>query len=209
MTSNERLRWGRVIPEATSEDDCIRLDSAKPNDFERWSLKSCTLIDDWPADASMSCTDLNGPRVPEDVLPNHLGLIVVSNRVQQVLMNVSGVDSAIQLLPVRVDYRGTDLGTYFVINVIACVNALAENSTVTKFTRLDVVQRPGGIKSIERAVLQSYALKTAPPIFRLQEYPLWVLFGPVVREALESIGTVGFTCVELLRDSDEIEADAF
>lgn len=198
-------RWARVYPYSSSEDDFITLNEAYPGDFEHWPLESCTTVVTWPSDASMSCTNLEGPRLPEDALPNHLGLLVVSDRARNVLLKTQGVEAAVQWLPVHVDYRGHPLGDYYVLHVVGCAPALAESSRVRRYTRQDVGQQPGSVKSIDRAVLQSYALKTAPPIFRLQEYPRWVLFGPEVREALEANHVRGLSYIELRRDSDEYD----
>ena len=51
-------------------------------------MEACQPIDDWPANATMSCDEVEGDRFPDDVVPNHLGLFVVSERLKQMLLEV-------------------------------------------------------------------------------------------------------------------------
>lgn len=192
--TGQQVGWARPIPYGTSEETSIMLDRASHGDFSAWELMTCTPIRNWPPDARMSCTELEGDRKPDDVVPNHLGLMVVSQRCRDAVLTVPGASACIEFLPLRLDYLGKDLGVYFVVNVQSAVSALdRERSRYEVYTSLDGGGQPvGSVKSIRNLVLLPGLLKSDVPVFRLREMPEWVLFSPSVRKALESAGVTGF-----------------
>jgi hypothetical protein len=194
MHEGQGGKWVRSIPYGTSEDKSIVLDRANPDNFRAWPLDVCRPLSDWPADAAMSCTRLKGNRVPDDVVPNHLRLNVVSERARTVFQRLDPEGQLVQFLPVRLDYRGKDLGEYYVMNLLKSLSALnREQSNLVLFTSLDVSPQPvGTIKAIKRGVLNTADLEYAPHLFRLAEYPTWVLFSPVLQAELAAAGIAGF-----------------
>ncbi len=194
MTNTGSLGWARPIPYGTSEDTSIMLDWASHDDFSSWDLMTCNPIRNWPTDARMSCTELEGDRKPDDVVPNHLGMMVVSPRCREAVLKVPGASGCAEFLPVRLDYLGNDLGVYFAVNVLRAVSVLdRERSRYEVFTSLDAGSQPiGRVKSIRNLVILPGLLKSDVPVFRLQEMPEWVLFSPSMRNALDSAGVTGF-----------------
>jgi hypothetical protein len=147
----------------------------------------------------MACTELDGVRVADDVVPNHLGLLVASERLKSVLLDVDPESALVQLLPVRLEYRGNDIGSYYVLNVLQALAALDRpSSSVDLYTSLDTAQQPiGTIKAIRRAVLDREALREAPPLFRLAEDKRWVLFSPELQAAIVEHSITGFHFTEI------------
>ncbi len=158
----------------------------------------------WPVDARMSCTELEGDRKPDDVVPNHLGIMVVSQRCREALLTVPGAGDCVQFLPLRLDYLANDLGVYYAVNVLKSISSLdRERSRYNVYTSLDGGGQPvGSVKSIRNLVLLPGLLKPDVPVFRLQEMPEWVLFSPSVRNALASAGVTGFEWWEVALSSD-------
>ena len=196
--------WASPIPYGTSEETSIVLDKASHDDFAAWDFAACAPIEDWPKDARMSCVDLEGNRSPDDVVPNHLGLIVVSQKCRDTMEEVPGIGNCVQFLPVQLDYRGEDFGVYYVVNVIASVAAFDnERSRYDVYTSLDVGGQPiGSVKSIRRLVLLPGALKADVPVFRLREKLTWVLFSPLLRSVIDLAGVTGFDWWEVALSSD-------
>lgn len=153
MTDRKADSWARAIPYGTSEETSIVLDRASHDDFQDWNLEECKRISTWPADARMSCFELDGPRQPDDVVPNHLGLFIVSNRLRDCLIQ-GGAADFVQLLPVRLDYRGDDVGEFYVVNPLAALAALDfDVSEYSKFSSIDAAQQLAGqVKTIARGV---------------------------------------------------------
>jgi hypothetical protein len=203
-TDTNARGWANPIPYGTAEETSVVLDWASHDDFGSWDLAACGPIQDWPPDARMSCTELEGERKPDDVVPNHLGLIVVSQKCRDVMLSVPGASDCVQFLPCRLDYRGMNLGTYYVVNVIASVAAFdGERSRFDVYTSLDgSVQPVGSVKSIRHLVLLPGRLKAEVPVFRLREKLTWVIFSPSLRGALDSAGVTGFEWWEVALSSD-------
>jgi len=204
MTDQILPGWANPIPYGTSEETSIVLDKASHNDFAAWDFSACLRVEDWPPDTRMSCTELEGNRAPDDVVPNHLGLIVISNRCREVMLTVEGTGNCIQFLQVQLDYRGKGLGIYFVMNVLSSIRALdKERSRYDVYTSLDEAPQPvGSIKTIRSLVLLPGLLKLAIPVFRLQEKLDWILFSPSLRAAIDSAGIMGFEWNEVSLSSD-------
>lgn len=204
MTQGLKRGWARPIPYGTSEDLSIVLDSASHQDFAEWDLVHCTRISNWPLDAKMSCSELQGERAADDVVPNHLGLLVVSEKCRGTMLRVVGMEDCAQFLPVKLDYIRQDIGIYYIVNILASISALErERSRYDVYTSLDEVPlRSGSIKTIRRLVLLAGRLESRVPAFRLQEASEWILFSPLMRESLESAGITGFEWWEVALSSD-------
>jgi hypothetical protein len=192
-------QWSRAIPWASSERTSIVLDSASHNNFRAWRLDTGEPATAWPLDARMSCTDLRGERHPDDVVPNHLGLFVVSHRLRGLCDDFKADNSYAEFLPIRLDYRGQDLGEFYILNLLARVAVLdMDRSSVTRYTSLDLARAPvGGIKNVRDAVLSAGRLSGAPPMFRLAEQKRWVIVRPDMRGEIESRSITGLHFTDL------------
>lgn len=204
MSNKTRIGWGCPIPYGTSEKTSVVLDRASNNDFSQWDFTACKAINDWPTSARMSCVELQGERRPDDVVPNHLGLIVVSEKCREVIQEIEGAEKCVEFLRVQLDYLGQDVGKFYVVNILASIAAMDRNlSRFDVYTSLDETpRRVGDIKTVRRLVLLPGLLKPEVPVFRLKESPMWVLFSPLLRAAIESADVRGFEWIEVSVSSD-------
>ena len=197
--SDSSAGWARITPYGTSDVHSVVLDWASHADFERWDLEGSRWIDDWPLDAQMGCDNHTGSRLPDDVVPNHLGLFVLSHRGKAVFED-GALAGQVQLLPVALKYRDSELGTFWILNTLVRLAALDRHlSDVLLHTNIDLSGAPpGSIKAIRRAVLDPIVLKGAPPVFRLEEYSRFVVASPGLRQRFSEHSVTGMAFSELV-----------
>jgi len=130
---------------------------------------------------------------PDDVLQNHLGLAVYSERLRRAL-DEAGV-RGIQYIPVNVVRFGGEVITGFCIaNVLE--KRAARDVSKSKIQRFPddyfLVERRGCIRDLRQPVLCAEALR-ACDVLRLEEYPVTVYVSGRFKNAFEENHCTGYS----------------
>jgi hypothetical protein len=142
-------------------------------------------IEEWKSDATIGASKPGNDGIPDDALQNHLGLPVLSRRLQEALtrQNIGGI----QFLPVRV-FRptGAQISGFAIANILTRKRAMVREQSVFEVFPADYFLSPrrGEVRSIVRAVLDQRAIDGLD-IFRLDEYPRRIYVSDRFRRTVE------------------------
>ena len=173
-----------VVDSADLGMDPDRLDAGEP--VERWSELA------W-----LRAKKLENDGVPDDVLQNHLGIPVYSNRLRAALERA--VVQGIQYLPIRL-FRpsGQEISGFSVANIIEKRRALDRTRSTYDVFPDDyfLTDRRGGVRSIRVATLRAEAL-TGCDIVRLEEFPSSIYVSERFTKTFNKGGHTGYSFREV------------
>lgn len=164
------MKWYWVVSCDQTVDDPLVVDCADLNGFDETVFLTGQAIDAWDASAWFKATKPDDDGTPDDVLQNHLGLPIVSQRLRNALEDAGIRD--IQYLPVTViRSNGHRLAGFSIANVLRLVPALdLQRSDYDVFPQdYFLPARRGMVQGIRRAVLLRHALD-GYDVIRLQEF---------------------------------------
>jgi hypothetical protein len=154
-------------------------------------------IDNWDESAWLSLEAVSGEGEPDDVLQNHLDLLVFSPRLQQALSQ-AGI-GGIQYCPIRiVSLDGSEERGFAIANILNLVPALdLQCSDYDQFPRnYFAKQNRGQVRAVRRAVLRGETLNGID-ILRPAEYAASVYVSELFKRAFLTANHTGFSFHEV------------
>jgi hypothetical protein len=164
------VKWYWVVSCDQTVDDPVVADCADLKGFDEAALLNGQPLDSWDASAWFQATNPEDDGTPDDVLQNHLGLPIFSQRLRNALEEAGIRD--IQYLPVTVIRPdGHRLTGFSIGNVLRLVPALdLQKSDYDVFPQdYFLPTRRGMVQGIRRAVLLGHALNEYD-VIRLKEF---------------------------------------
>jgi hypothetical protein len=154
-------------------------------------------IDNWDESAWLAPETVAGDGEPDDVLQNHLDLLIFSPRLQSGL-SCAGI-GGIQYCPIRIRrFDGSEIGGFAVANILNLVPALdLKKSDYDRFSRnYFAKENRGQIRAVRKGVLKGNAV-LGLDIVRPAEYPVSVYVSEVFKRTFIAGNYTGFSFHEV------------
>jgi hypothetical protein len=180
-------------------DNCVqtplRANAADLRGHDLWDFTNGRPLAAWDGSAWYRSGSSAHDGEPDDVLIEHLGIPVYSERLR-ITLSEAGI-SGIQHLPVRL-FRsdGAEIHGYAIANILNLVPALdLMTSDYTVFGD-DRPDRKGQVRALRRPVLKA-SLVAGLDVFRLEEYELFVCVSELFKTVFELGHFTGYSFRQL------------
>jgi hypothetical protein len=178
--------WYHPVECANTVEDPLVVNRCDLGRYDEWDFMRGKRIRDWDRSIWFASSDRQHDGEPDDVLQNHLGLLIFSAGLRHSLERARVRD--LQYLPIQVRLSdGQAIPGYAIVNILPLIPALD-----TARTDLDVFpedyflpERRGLIRAIRRPVLVGAAVQNYD-IFRLAEYHVMYFVSERFKVAFEN-----------------------
>ena len=195
---NENMRWYWVLQwdNSASIPYCSAVGDLKG--FKEVDIGAGTPINNWNPEAWIKATQPGADGIADDVLQNHLGLKIYSEKLRTILQigNITGI----QYLPVRVLRRsGEEIHGYAIANILNQPGAMdLERSGYSVFKSDDPMpERIGLVSGVYKMVLKRSALLSFDIVVP-KEYPVSTYVSEKFKKIFEASRCTGYGFKEVL-----------
>jgi hypothetical protein len=181
------LRWTNTVA------DPLVVDSGDLSGHEEWDFTRGDLVNDWNNSAWFASSNYLNDGDPDDVLQNHLGLLIFSARLRRALdgANIGGI----QYLPVEVRlFDRQDIAGFAIANILPMIRAIDYSKTDFDVFPEDyfLPERRGLVRSIRKPVLIQSAIADHD-VFRLADWKVMYFVSDRFKRVFETGRFTGYT----------------